>query len=161
MHSPLALRRWLAPPIGLVLLNAHALAGLAGGSGPTSDDFNRVNLDLATWSFVNPLGDGQLAMLGAGSGDAHLALSLPAGTAHDIWGTGAPRVMQPVRDGDFEVEVKFNGDPAGGFNDQGLVVAQDASNWLRFDVYHNGANLKAFIGRTVGAPNFTFLNAHV
>jgi len=134
----------------------------AVGTGPSSDDFDRVNLDLGTWSLVNALGDGQAAMIGAGSGDAHLALSLPAGTPHDVWGGGGVneglRVMQAATDADFVLEVKFNAEPTGGVNDQGVVIEQDSSNWLRFDVYHTGSQLKAFIGKTVGGTNSTVLN---
>jgi len=137
-------------------------APVAAGSGFVSDDFDRVNLDLGTWTFVNPLGDGRIAMVGPGSGDAHLALSLPAGTPHDVWGSGGlnevPRVTQAVSDADFELEVKFNAEPTSGFNDQGLVVEQDPDNLLRFDVYHTGSLLKAFIGRTVGGSNTGILN---
>jgi len=128
------------------------------GTGPTSDDFNRINLDLAQWTLVNPLDVGQAAMVGAGTGDAHLALSLPAGTPHDAWGTGGVRVMQPSDNTDFEIEVKFNYEPTAGYNDQGFVIEQDANNWMRFDVYHDGSNLKAFIGRTVGGSNSSVQN---
>jgi regulation of enolase protein 1 (concanavalin A-like superfamily) len=130
-----------------------------------SDDFNRCDLDTSLWGFVNPLGDGWYDVVGGGSGDAHLSLSLPVGTPHDAWGGGgvneAVRVMQPVLDTDFEVEVKFNAEPTDGYNDQGLVIEEDASNWLRFDVYHSGSALKIFIGSTVGGGNTTHLNANI
>ncbi len=150
--------RATVPSLALLFFTSSALAV---GTGPTSDDFNRTNLDLGTWSFVNPLGDGQLAMIGVGSGDAHLALSLPAGTGHDAWGDEAIRVMQLCDDTDFEVEVKFNAEPTDGYNDQGLIVEQDGDNWLRFDVYHSGSVLKAFIGKTVAGSNSTILNATI
>lgn len=145
----------------LLAVLALSTAPAQAGTGPVSDDFDRVNLDQSLWTPTNPLGVGQIAMVGAGTADAHVALTLPAGTAHDAWGTGGLRIMQPADDTDFEVEVKFNYEPSGGFNDQGVVVEQDASNWLRFDVYHDGSNLKAFIGRTVGGSNSSVQNATI
>lgn len=146
-----------------VLFAASTLTAstLFAGTGPTSDDFDRINLDLGRWTLVNPLDVGQAAMVGAGSGNAHLALTLPAGTPHDAWGTGALRVMQASDDTDFEVEAKFNYEPTAGYNDQGIVIEQDANNWMRFDVYHDGTNLKAFIGRTVGGSNSSVQNATI
>lgn len=148
--------------VGLFLTAATVTAPFtSAGVGPTSDDFDRVNLDLARWTLENPLGVGQVAMVGAGTGDAHLALTLPAGTPHDAWGTGGLSVMQPADDTDFEVEVKFRYEPTAGYNDQGIVIEQDANNWLRFDVYHDGTNLKAFIGRTVNGSNSSVQNATI
>jgi regulation of enolase protein 1 (concanavalin A-like superfamily) len=130
-----------------------------------SDDFNRCELDTSLWNFVNPLDDGWVDVVGGGSGDAHLALSLPAGTPHDAWGSGgvneAVRVMQPVLDTDFEAEVKFNTEPTDGYNDQGFIIEEDENNWLRFDVYHSGSSLKIFIGTTIGGGNTTHLNANI
>ncbi len=130
-----------------------------------SDDFNQCELDPGLWSVVNPVGDGTVEMVGAGSGDAHLALSLPAGSAHDAWGGGGlnetVRVMQSVLDVDFRAELKFNAEPVDGFNDQGFLVEQDADNWLRFDVYHSGSALKAFIGSTSGGSNTSHLNGSI
>lgn len=140
--------------IGLILVTSALAAQTAHAGGTaTSDDFNRVNLDVSRWTLVNPLDDGQVAMIGAGTGDAHMALTLPAGTPHDAWGNGSLRVMQPSSDTDFELEIKFNYEPTGGFNDQGLIVEADGSNWLRFDVFHDGHSLRAFIGSTIADVN--------
>jgi len=133
--------------------------------GIVSDDFNRCALDTSLWSFVNPLGDGWYDVVGGGSGDAHLALSLSEGTPHDVWGAGgideAVRVMQPVLDTDFEIEAKFNAEPTAGYNDQGIVIEQDANNWMRFDVYDPGPSRKLFIGTTIGGSNTTYRNADI
>lgn len=130
-----------------------------------SDDFNRCVLNDERWAVVNPLGDGEAATEGAGSGDAHLTLSLPAGTAHDAWGPGGlnqtVRVMQTTIDTDFQAEVRWNAEPTVGFDDQGLLVEQDADTWLRFDVYHNNTQLKLFVGRTLAGTNTTLLNATI
>ncbi len=129
-----------------------------------SDDFNCAELN-SVWNFVNPLSDGGWALVGAGSGDAHLSLTLPPGTTHDAWGPGgvnqAVRMMQAADDVDFKIEVKFNTEPAAGFNDQGIVVEQDSDNWIRFDVYSPASGPKVFVGRTVGGTNSSLLNSAI
>jgi hypothetical protein len=133
-----------------------------------SDDFNRCELDDSLWTFIRPLGVGSSTIVGTGSGDSHLLLSLPAGTGHDAWGAGgneAPRIMQAVDStgtgADFEMEVRFNQEPYGGLNDQGFIVEQDALNFLRFDTYHNGSALRVFVGSTVDGVNTTLLNSNI
>lgn len=129
-----------------------------------SDDFNRCQL-ASHWTYVDPLDDGEYALVGTGGGDAHLALSFPAGTGHDAWGAGGlnetARVMQATDDVDFQLDVKWNTEPTAGFNDQGILVEQDEDDWLRFDVYHNNTSLKLFVGRTVNGMNNTLLNANI
>jgi regulation of enolase protein 1 (concanavalin A-like superfamily) len=133
--------------------------------GIVSDDFNRPALDPVLWTIDDPTGDGAHAILGAGSGDARLALSMPAGTPHNAWGAGGInetiRAMQSTPDTDFELEVKWNTEPAGGYNDQGILVEQDADNWLRFDVFHSNSSLRLFVGKTIGGSNTAILNANI
>ena len=73
-------------------------------------------------------------------------------------GNEALRVMQPAPNADFEVEAAFNTEPTGDSNDQGIIVEQDAENYLRFDVYHNGAAVKAFMGRVIDGEKGTLAN---
>jgi regulation of enolase protein 1 (concanavalin A-like superfamily) len=90
---------------------------------------------------------------------------MPAGTAHNAWGAGGVnetiRAMQAAPDSDFQLEVKWNTEPAGGYNDQGILVEQDDGNWLRFDVYHNNSSLRLFVGKTIGGANTALLNANI
>jgi len=132
---------------------------------PVSDDFNRPSLE-PMWTIEDPLGDNAFAVVGAGSGDALLSLSLPAGSPHDAWGGGgggneAIRAMQPAPDVDFEVELKWASEPTDGYNDQGLLVEQDADDWLRFDVFHTGSALKLFVGKTVGGSHTAVFNQSI
>ncbi len=121
-----------------------------------SDDFNAPTLD-PRWTWLEVDAGTSYQLVGAGTGDAHLAISTGA-TPHNQYlpppgGTAgeAPRVMQAVTaDSDFEVEVGFNAEPAGSSNNQGILIVQDAARWLRFDIYHDGSQLKAFIGDTNG-----------
>ena len=106
------------------------------------------------WTFINPLSVGSYALVGAGSGDAHLSLSVPAGTAHNAYHVNeGVRVMQSAENVDFELEVKFNTEPDDGYNDQGIIIEQDAGNWLRFDVYDASDTVAGdtlYVGNTVG-----------
>ena len=108
-----------------------------------SDDFNAPNLDTDLWTLVDPVGDASLAIIGAGTGEAYLRMTVPAGASHDAAGTNRSlRVMQAVEDADFEIEAKFDSLPSLRFQMQGFLVQADERNWLRFDVYHDGSVLR-------------------
>jgi regulation of enolase protein 1 (concanavalin A-like superfamily) len=130
-----------------------------------SDDFNRSTLDTDLWDFETPLGDGSVAQIGAGTGAAELRFELSAGTTHNAWGAGgvneAIRVMQDAADTDFELEVKWNTEPTDGYNDQGILIEQGPSDWLRFDVFHTGSVLRFFVGRTLGGVNTALLSLDI
>lgn len=114
-------------------------------SGIVSDDFNQPNLNQSLWTLVNPLNDATLAVEGAGSGNARLLFSIPAGASHDPWTINtAPRLMQTASNSDFGLEVKFESQPQLGYQSQGLFIEQDSDNWLRFDVYSDGAATRIF-----------------
>jgi hypothetical protein len=109
-----------------------------------SDDFNTCGLNTALWSFVNPVGDASRTTVGTFTSDAWLSISVPAGSSHDIWidGNRAPRVMQPVSNTDFEVEVKFETGVTGIYQMEGILVEQDATSFLRLEFYSNGSSTK-------------------
>lgn len=112
---------------------------------PLSDDFSNRQLT-PTWQVFDPIGDGAVALAGHGTADAWLELSVPEGTAHDPWvgGNNSLRVMQPVADDDFQVEVKFESMPSARNQNQGLLVEQSAGTFLRFDVYSTGSAVNLF-----------------
>ena len=115
-----------------------------------SDDFNGYILD-KRWTFVDLLGDGSYALTGTGTDDAYLELSVPGGTSHDIWnGNQTVRMMQGTANEDFTAEVKFDSQPSQGYQMQGIIVEQDADNWLRFDTYHDGSTQYIFAATTTG-----------
>ncbi len=57
-----------------------------------------------------------------------------------MWSTGLHglRVVEATPNSDFEVESKFESIGAAQFQDEGIVVEQDASTILRFDVFNAG-----------------------
>ncbi|MFZ1027056.1 MAG: Ig-like domain-containing protein, partial [Limnoraphis robusta] len=126
-----------------------------------SDDFSQVALD-PQWTFIDPLSNSFYQLTGTGSENAHLELSVPAGTAHDAWnGNNAVRMMQPAVNTDFELEVKFASQPSQGFQFQGILVEQDAKNWLRFDTLHDGNELRVFAAATTNGTSQTKIDTTV
>ena len=113
--------------------NTFTTGACGSGGGPTSDDFHSGTLNTSLWTVVNPLGDGTVSMNGT-----NLLLSLPAGTPHDVYTSDpALRVMQNVSNTDFDVVVKFDSAPTEATQEQGLIIEQDANNWLRFDFFRD------------------------
>jgi regulation of enolase protein 1 (concanavalin A-like superfamily) len=111
-----------------------------------SDDFNSSSLNTSVWTFVNPLNDASYTLSGVGTSNALLSISVPAGQPHDTWtgGNYAPRIMQSVNNTDFGVEVKFQSTMNSGYQQHGITVEQDASNYMRFDFMHDGSSLYAY-----------------
>jgi regulation of enolase protein 1 (concanavalin A-like superfamily) len=109
-----------------------------------SDDFHSSTLD-SRWSITNPQGDGTVALTGSGTGNARLSLGVPANVAHDAWSPNQSlRVTQPMSNTDFGAEIKFDSVPTQQYQQQGILVQQDASNWVRADYYSNGSSLRFF-----------------
>lgn len=119
-------------------------------SGPApvivSDAFSQGTLDTDVWAFVNPLGDATLSLNGA-----QASIAVPGGSAHDIWNAGnfAPRIMQAAPNTDFEVEVKLDSPVTQRFQIQGLVVQEAPNRFIRYDVHHDGAQVRIFAATLV------------
>ncbi len=111
-----------------------------------SDDFSGGSL-APYWSFEGPAGTlGHLVTAGS---EAFLQLTVPLGN-YDLWNTNlGARIMQDAPNEDFTVEVKFYNDPVTTIEIEGLLIEQDAGNWMRFDTVHDGTNLRAFSAVTV------------
>ncbi|MEK9135707.1 MAG: DUF1349 domain-containing protein, partial [Bacteroidota bacterium] len=134
-----------------VLLSGTAL----GQSTIVSDDFNRTSLNTSIWTYTDPRGDATMSITGAGTTNARFTVSLPAGVSHDVWAgdNTAPRIMQSANDTDFELEVKFEAGMSSAFQGQGVLVQQDADNFIRFDFYSNGLGTRLFSASFVsGTP---------
>jgi hypothetical protein len=113
----------------------------AGPSNLISDDFNSPALNAELWNFVNPLGDGTVAVNGT-----EVKISVPAGTAHDAW-TGAnnvPRLLQATNDADFALIVKIDSPMTTQYQTSGIMVQESPSTYLRFDINSDGSVLHAF-----------------
>ncbi len=149
-----------ADEFGNVAVSGDATFVTLDGSNPSglvSDDFNVCAVDSGVWSFVDPVGDGAAVVNGT-----QLELSVPGGVSHDVWGANmAPRLVQPVTDADFEVEAKFESTVSDAYEMQGVLVEQDADDYLRFDVYGNGGQVYLFAARTVGGSPTALLNTAI
>ena len=119
-----------------------------------ADDFNRCVIPGGPWTLVNPVGDGGLDIAGAGTAAAAMRISVPAGVSHDAWAptNRSVRIMQAVADEDFSIEAKFDSPLAAKNQDQGFIVEQNGSNWLRFDVYNDGTGLRGSPDRSSAGP---------
>jgi hypothetical protein len=126
----------------LVALLLPATGFYARAASFTSDDFNAYNLKRSIWTFTDPVGDATLTLTGTGTADARLSLAVPAGTRHDLW-TGAntaPRILQPATNTDFVLLTKFDSGVSLAYQLQGVIVQQDASTLIRFDLSSHGSN---------------------
>lgn len=112
-----------------------------------SDNFNAQSLNTQLWTYINPRGDASVSMTGNA-----LSILVPSGQSHDIWTAGiqAPRVMQPANDANFEVEAKFLSSVSLSFQIQGILVQQDAQNFIRFDFVRHASGTKAFSASFIG-----------
>ena len=115
------------------------------GACPTlleSDEFNSATLDTSKWAFIDPLNDSASAVV-----NGHAELSVPAGTAHDLWSTvrTVPRLLQAAPNTDFEVITKFDTAVSATTQQQGIVVEESADKLLRFETYYEGPETKLFV----------------
>jgi hypothetical protein len=127
----------------VVLFLTTFLASIAlGAAGSfTSDDFNGYVLKRPLWTWADPAGGSGLSLSGVNSGNAMLSITVPAGTSHDIYtdGYNGARIVQTCTNTDFRIEASFasllrtTGNPAA-YDIQGIVVEQDASHLIRFDL---------------------------
>jgi hypothetical protein len=105
-------------------------------SGPPPPATLPANLNTNVWRFINPLGDASYATNGS-----ELLLNVPAAANHDpAYGgnNNSVRVMQTIGNYDFLVELKFDSIPALQYQFEGLLVEQDAANYLRFQIGSTG-----------------------
>jgi regulation of enolase protein 1 (concanavalin A-like superfamily) len=102
---------------------------VTGPGAPISDDFHGNTLNPMWTFYADCCGFQKLTGTDA-------LLIVPGGTTHDIYsqnkGVG---LLQNVADGDFEVEAKFDSIVAGSDQEEGILVKQDAQNFLFFGIY--------------------------
>ncbi|MCB0642187.1 MAG: fibronectin type III domain-containing protein, partial [Phaeodactylibacter sp.] len=97
-------------------------------SGLVSDDFCRHYLEEDYWTFVDPQADGSYGFTGFYTSDAWLEISVPSGSAHELWVNGiqAPHIIQAANDVDLDVTVKFESPlNAPQYQEQGMLFKQD------------------------------------
>ena len=123
-----------------ILLAAPCMARTA-----VPDDFNSCVL-AEHWLTEDPRGDSTFEIVGEGSGDAVLAISVPGGQHHDAWTEGnfTARVTQPFPNQDLDVHVVFDSPLAATYQSQGLLVQQDHDDFLRIEFYSVNGTVRLF-----------------
>jgi regulation of enolase protein 1 (concanavalin A-like superfamily) len=92
------------------------------------DQFNNPTID-PRWSWVDPLGDSSYSLT---INPGYLRISVP-GRGHDLYhNLNAPRLLQPIS-GDFVVTTKVIINPIAAYQAAGLLVWQDANNYIRLE----------------------------
>lgn len=117
---------------------------------PFSDDFNTCTLNTTFWSFTDPVGDTTYALNGT-----QLTISLPAASDHDLWEAKnlAPRFMQTMENSDFDLVTKFESLLDKQYQMEGMIIEQDANNFLRTDFYADINGMYIFAATfAAGAP---------
>ena len=131
-------------PLVVEMLDDYSItANFEEVSAPISEDFNACTIN-PIWTFDSPLDDGSMVAVGQ-----QLEINVPSGTSHDLHpstNTNAIRVMQAAEDDDFQVEVKFDSVLNSSRNAtlQGIIIEEDANDYIRFDFYTNGSTIRVF-----------------
>ena len=127
------------------------------GTTFVSDDFSELTL-APYWSLEGPAATADLAVAGD---ERFIELNVPAGN-YDVYNqNNGTRLLQSAADEDFAIEARFLSEPTARYQLQGLLIEQDLNNWLRFDVYHDGASARIFAARTVNANSTPLFNTAI
>ena len=113
-----------------------------------SDSFNGTSLN-GQWRYIDPKGD----VTGPIMTGTAVGMNLPAGVRHDMWQAAleAPRLLQAAPNTDFQIAARWATAPTQNTQSEGMLVMQDPTNFVRFDIYSDGSQTRAFAA--------TFLNA--
>jgi len=128
-----------------------AIAAWLPALAATSDDFNACQINGGRWTSVDPLGGSTFQTVGTGSSNARLAITVPAGVSHDP----GPATTRAADAGGGQQQLPGPGEDrvvmTAAFQEQGVMVEQDASNWMRFDFTSDGGSLRVFAATNSGA----------
>jgi regulation of enolase protein 1 (concanavalin A-like superfamily) len=135
----------------MALLTVLPVAHAAAASAPVSDDFSGTALNHSLWQ-IQGGGAGTATTVSGGT----LNMAVPGGSQHDLFpgSENALRVVQTIANGNFEIESKFNtlgNATPGNFQDEGIVIQQNSSTFLRFDMYSDGSSIIVFSAAASGA----------
>ena len=111
---------------------------LTGPCSPaTSDNFDSPSLN-SFWTLIDPANDSLLMMNGRS-----LIMGIPQGATHtDDAGAGnrSLRIVQSIPNEDFDFEIALRSPVAFLGQIEGLLIEQDATNYLRFELHHDGTS---------------------
>lgn len=119
-----------------------------------SDDFNRATVDASRWETVDPFSDATFVTTGAGSGDAHLQITVPGNQSHDSYNAReSVLVLQTIEDQDFALEVKYDSLPAHDYQTEGFWIEDSDGNAIRACIQFLNGTLRLWVGRNIGTPS--------
>jgi regulation of enolase protein 1 (concanavalin A-like superfamily) len=115
---------------------------------PVTDQFGQSSgLNKNLWSFVGPGGATYT------SNSNELSLVVPAGSNHDpVDGSTdqSARIVQKVGNVDFSVQAKFDVVPTKQYQFEGIVVEQDATHYLWFQLGSDASGIVCNVGSLMG-----------
>lgn len=125
----------------------NVIANFTTSMGPDSDDFNSCLLD-PRWTFVDPNGLADYALTGT-----QAMITVPPGEDYNLWDQGnkSARLIQPAPNTDFWLEAKFETTPSQQFQIQGILVQESETDFMRFDFFHDGTELRVFAATVEGS----------
>src|SRR5690606_34364587 len=69
--------------------------------------------------------------------------------------------LQPAPEEDFTVEAKFDSPLTLRFQQQGIVVEESPTDFLRFELYYDGSKVRVFAAAVRGSSATTYANLAV
>jgi regulation of enolase protein 1 (concanavalin A-like superfamily) len=127
---------------------------LSAQAATWTDVFDSNKANQAVWTFINPLGDASVAI-----GGGVLAINVPAGANHDLSiANTCPRLMANIEDVNFTIEAKFNSEPNYAYQTQGLLVQEDSNNFICFEVFSDGSDLRLYCASFMDGATSTELD---
>lgn len=151
-----AQRKFYGTPSALQTLDIKVTATDGTGTATASfelavkRDFISDNFDSETlnnfWTFIDPVGDGAAYNKYRG-----VHLEIQGEKSHDLWtgGNNSARIMQAAPNTDLGIEVKFKSPVTAEHQLQGILIEQDATNYLRFDFHSDNNSTKNFAAAIV------------
>ncbi len=145
-------------PVELLLdSDKNVVATFTNQAPVQSDDFNACTVD-PQWQWVDPTGAADYELTGT-----QVRMIIPPGENYNL-GTGgnfAARLMQPARNTDFSVEIKLDTGLDQQYQYQGILIEQDAANYLYFQFFSDGSIVKVYAGSVEDNIGSTRINKTV
>ncbi|HEC11494.1 MAG TPA: hypothetical protein ENI86_18300, partial [Acidimicrobiales bacterium] len=141
-------RRSFSAFMALVVMAALLVlpASPAGAATAVTGDTFSSTTNGGTFTEVpSPLGGSSFSYTGTAA-----ALNAPGGAGeYEPWvdGNHAPTLSQAVTDaGDLDLVAAFDSTPVERFQLQGIIISDASNNFLRFDVHHDGTQMRCLGG---------------
>ena len=135
------LRQYRATPL--------LLQALAAARRPVSDDFHS--------SVLNPMWTFHATLLRLREDERHRRITCRSERDDDIYTNQGVGLLQNIADVDFQVEMKFDSLVTQGDQVEGILVQQDAQNFIWFGVYHDGTTPRLYaVVELGGTPSLVY-----